>query len=112
MNEYSLLWVTFLGTAWVLADDRHITIQLLTDRLGTSGRYVLTLIQNLVGAVLCSVFCWYGILTTRDHLIRGVMDTQAIDVPKGYILAVIPLGFFLLFLQFLRKLMVALTDRK
>jgi TRAP-type C4-dicarboxylate transport system permease small subunit len=32
-----------------------------------------------------------------------VIDVQAVDIPKGFVLVVIPLGFFLLCLQFLRR---------
>ena len=111
-NEYALLWITFLATAWLLANDKHVAIQLLTNRLRRKGNWVLSLLHNLIGIVLCSVFLWYGFFTTRDHLIRHVMDTQAIDVPKGYIIAVIPFGFFLLLLQFIKKLILLLKNRK
>ena len=109
-NEYSLLWVTFLATAWLLSRDKHVSIQLLTHHLGKKGNQVLNLLHNLMGMILCGVFTWYGFLTTKSHLIRHVMDTQAIDVPKGYIIAVIPFGFFLLLLQFLKKLILALKE--
>ena len=33
-TEYALLWITFLGTAWVLGRNRHIAIDLVTSQLG------------------------------------------------------------------------------
>lgn len=102
-NEYALLWITFLGTAWLLSEDKHISLTVLTERLGPRTNRVLRVANNLVGAVLCGIFSWYGFLTARDHIARQVIDTMAVDVPKGYVLAIIPLGFFLLTLQFLAK---------
>ena len=102
-NEYALLWLTFLGTAWLLAKDKHVSIDLVTRLLPVYGRVILSLLHNLAGAVLCAVFTGYGALVTWDQFHRGVTDVQAIDFPKYLVLMVIPLGFFLLTAQFLRR---------
>jgi TRAP-type C4-dicarboxylate transport system permease small subunit len=102
-NEYALLWLTFLGTAWLLAKDKHVSIDLVTRLLPVYGRVILSLLHNLAGAVLCAVFTWYGTLVTWDQFQRGVTDVQAIDFPKYLVLMVIPSGFFLLTVQFLRR---------
>ena len=104
--------MTFLATAWLLAEDKHISLGIVTDHLGPTANWVLSLLHNLVGTVLCGIFCWYGFLTTRDHIARHVIDTLAVDIPKGYVLAIIPLGFFLLTLQFLTKFIQALQRRE
>ena len=102
-NEYALLWLTFLGTAWLLARDKHVSIDLVTRLLPVYGRVILSLLHNAAGAVLCAVFTWYGALVTWDQFQRGVTDVQAIDFPKYLVLMVIPFGFFLLTAQFLRR---------
>lgn len=107
-NEYSLLWVTFLGTAWLLAENKHVQICLLTNVLGKKANKALDIIHSIVGCFLCGVLAWYG-FSTKDHLLRNVIDTQAVDVPKWIILAVIPFGFVFLSLQFLRKLYISLS---
>ena len=110
-NEYSLLWITFLGTAWLLAENKHVQISLLTNILGKRVNKGLDIIHNVVGFVLCGVLAWYGYFSTKDHLLRNVIDTQAVDVPKWIILAVIPFGFVLLSLQFLKKLYLSISGR-
>jgi TRAP-type mannitol/chloroaromatic compound transport system permease small subunit len=37
---------------------------------------------------------------------RGVTDVQVVDVAKYKVVLIIPLGFFLLALQFLRKMLI------
>ena len=111
-NEYSLLWITFLGTAWLLAEDKHVQICLLTNVLGERPNKILGIIHSVVGFGLCAVLAWYGFFSTKDHFVRNVIDTQAVDVPKWIILTVIPFGFILLSLQFLRKLYVSITGAK
>ena len=108
-NEYALLWLTFLTTAWVLARNKHVSVQILSQRMGPTGVRVLGFIHNLVGAGLCAVFCWYGANTTYDHYVRQVIDVGAVDIPKAFILVIIPVGFFLLVLQFLRNVFNTLT---
>lgn len=103
-NEYALLWITFLGTAWVLARGKHVSIDLLTGRFSLRKQCWFRLFHSILGTVLCTVFLWYGFRVTTEQYQRGIIDVQAVDVPKYLILMVIPMGFFLLILQFLRQL--------
>jgi TRAP-type C4-dicarboxylate transport system permease small subunit len=32
-NEYALLWMTFLGTAWLLSQKKHISVHIILQRL-------------------------------------------------------------------------------
>jgi TRAP-type C4-dicarboxylate transport system permease small subunit len=59
---------------------------------------------------LCAVLCWYGTLTTIENFQRKVIHVQAVDVPMAYLLFVIPLGFFLLVLQFVRDFVVEIRS--
>jgi TRAP-type C4-dicarboxylate transport system permease small subunit len=102
-NEYSMLWMTFLGTGYILMKNRHASIQIVTSRFGERAKRILGQIHNLLGMFLCVVLCYFTGLSTWDHIVRGVVDVQAVDVPKGYILVIIPAGFLILLLQFLRR---------
>ncbi len=110
MNEYALLWLTFLGAAWLLSRDKHVSIHLVFQRLGNKSQKVMGLVHSIMGAVLCGALCWFGIFTTWGQFERKVIDVQSIDVPKAYVLVVIPLGFLLLFLQFARKFIAKLRE--
>lgn len=103
-NEYALLWITFLGTAWVLGRNRHISIDLLTRHLKPRAKAVFDVAHSAVGCGLCAVLSWFSLSTVRSMFQRGIMDVGAVDVPKYLVLLVIPLGFLLLTLQFLRKI--------
>ncbi len=106
-TEYALLWITFLGSAWVLGRNRHIAIDLVTSQLGPRKKLALSVSHNLVGCAICLVLCYFGFLTVWSMAERGVVDVQVVDVAKYKILFVIPLGFLLLALQFLRKMFIA-----
>jgi C4-dicarboxylate transporter, DctQ subunit len=103
-NEYALLWMTFLGTAWALRRQKHVSLDLIQSRLTPSARRRLEWAHSLVGILLCGVLCWYSAKATWSHFIRGIIDIKGIDVPKFIVISVIPFGFFLLILQFVRNL--------
>jgi C4-dicarboxylate transporter, DctQ subunit len=105
-TEYALLWMTFLGTAWVLGRGRHVSIDLITSHLTKRGKVILDIVHSAVGCGVCAVLCWFGFLTTWSMFQRGVTDVQVVDVAKYKVVLIIPLGFFLLALQFLRKMLI------
>jgi TRAP-type C4-dicarboxylate transport system permease small subunit len=105
-TEYALVWMTFLGTAWVLGRGRHISVDLVTSHLTPRGKVVLEIVHGLVGCGVCAVLCWFGFEATLSMFQRGVTDVQVVDVAKYKVVLIIPLGFFLLALQFLRTSLI------
>lgn len=112
LNEYALLWVPFLATAWILSRNQHVSVQFLVQYLDRGGRKVLEIIHSLLGMAVCGVFCWCGVSTTWDHYVRGIIDVASVDVPKAYPLVIIPVGFFFLTLQFLSKFLTGLLGKE
>ena len=105
-----MLFATFLGSAWLLSKRKHVSIELVVSRFSRRGQKIFDLIHSLMGMGLCTILCWYGALTTLENFERKVINVQAVDVPMAYIIFVIPLGFFLLFLQFARNFFVGLNE--
>ncbi|MBN1106794.1 MAG: TRAP transporter small permease [Deltaproteobacteria bacterium] len=103
-NEYSLLWMTFLGSAWVLSRRKHVAVDVVTARLGPAGKRIAEVVHSLLGIGVCVTLCWYSTIMTLNLFQRGVTDVQAVDVPKSLILMVIPAGFLVLTAQFVRNL--------
>jgi C4-dicarboxylate transporter DctQ subunit len=104
INEYSLVWVCFLATAWVLSANKHVRVDILLSRFGRRTQNILLVAQDTVSALLCAVFCYLGVLSTWEHVRDKVVDVGSIDVPKSWIIVVIPLGFLLLTLQFVVRI--------
>ena len=111
-NEYAMLFATLLGSAWLLSKGKHVSIEMLASRFNRRGRKILELIHCLIGMGLCATLCWYGTFTTLENFQRNVIHVQAVDVPIAYLLFAIPLGFFLLLLQFIRGFVAGLHELK
>jgi C4-dicarboxylate transporter, DctQ subunit len=100
---YGLLFMPFLGAAWLLSQEGHVKIELLTDRLRPRSRMFLSIITSSLGTLTCLVMAWYCGQITFQHFINGWTFVSLLKPPAYIILAVIPLGFLLLFIQFVRR---------
>jgi TRAP-type C4-dicarboxylate transport system permease small subunit len=104
LSEYSLLYITFLGTAWLLKQGGHVKIDLFTSRLAPKKRERLAIVSGIIGIFISVVFTYYGFKVTWDLFERGVFNPTLLEFPKGPLIAVIPIGFFLLLIQFVRMI--------
>ena len=103
-NEYALLYATFLGTAWVLKREGHIRLELVVEQLRPRARAMVGIITSVLGTIFCGVLVWYSALSTCDHFLRGVWSSASmLEVPTAYVLVIIPVGSFLISIQFLRR---------
>ncbi len=104
LSEYALLWITFLGTAWLLKREGHVKMDMVLNRLNPGRQVVLNIITSVIGLIICLVTTWYGVQMTWSHFQRGIFEpTTVLDLPKAPIMVIIPIGFFLLSIQFLRR---------
>ena len=70
---------------------------------GRAEAVAFLLLQDAVSTLLCAAFVFLCTRSTWEHFRDKVMDVGSIDVPKSWVLVVIPLGFLLLTLQFLLR---------
>jgi len=102
--EYGLLYIPFLSAAWLLKNNGHIRVGIVTDRLSQKNQFALAVFQSTIGAVICLVLAGYGVWTTWDQWVTGAIDPHKIVLaPKAVAVAIIPVGAFLLSIQFVRN---------
>jgi TRAP-type C4-dicarboxylate transport system permease small subunit len=94
---------TMFGTAWVLARERHVRVELLIDKLPSKAQRVLNIFTSIIGVLVCGTFLWYSIQITIDALKRNEIIPSALYLPKWPILATLVIGSGLLTFRFLRK---------
>jgi len=98
-----LLYIAMLGAAGVLRRNEHVTIDLLLGYVGPRTRWLLTVVSALSGAAVCLIVTAFGTLEVIDSIRTGVRIPAEIEMPRAVNLIVIPIGFLLLALQFLRQ---------
>jgi TRAP-type C4-dicarboxylate transport system permease small subunit len=102
-SSYLLLYITFLGTAWLLEQDGHVDVDLVTGALAPRRRALAKAATSACGAVVCLLLAWKGAAVTLDYFSRGVTAIGILNVPQYLLMGVIPFGAALLFLQFALK---------
>lgn len=98
-----LLYISMLCAAWVLRRNEHVTIDLLLSHVGPRARWLLTVVSAFAGVAVCLVVTVFGTLEVIDSIRTGVRIPAEIEMPRAVNLIVIPIGFLLLALQFLRQ---------
>jgi len=102
-TEYVLTTVAFLGAAWLLRREGHVSLDLVLNLFKPRTQAMFHAITSSLGAIACLIIVWYGVEATWSHYLKGMRVTTALAPPTAPFLTIIPVGFFLLFLQFLRR---------
>jgi C4-dicarboxylate transporter, DctQ subunit len=102
-SEIAMLYITFLSAAWVLKKEGHVNMDLINSYLKPSALNILNAFLSLIGAAIALVLLWYGAKVTIGAFLEGTNLPGNMEINKGYQLMIIPLGSFLLFIQFLRR---------
>jgi len=101
--EYLLLYVTFLGAAWLLRERGHVSVDIIFVLLSSKSRILLNMITGSAGAIACFLIFLYGTNTTLDFYQRGIPEIKTLSIQKWIVMWVIPFGTLLLSIQFLRQ---------
>jgi C4-dicarboxylate transporter, DctQ subunit len=101
ISSYLMLYITFLGTAWLQRKGGHVEVDLLTGRLKPRIRAAFRTITSLGGAVVGFVLTWKGWLVTIDYFQRDVTVIGILNTPHFLLIGVIPIGGLLLLTEFL-----------
>jgi len=110
-TEYALLWITFLGAAWLLKKDGHIRIDTIVSRLKPASFRKVGIIDDLLGFIVSAIIFWFGTQHTIDSFQRAVMDVKGVMVPKFAIFLIIPLGGLALAIQFGRDFLTKIRSK-
>ena len=102
-SEYALLWLAFLASPWVLREEAHVKVEMLTDALSPAWRHKFHVTTSLVGAAVCALFCWVSTAYVLEVFGTGEFLFKSVQLPKWSVMAVMPPGLALLAIQFVRR---------
>lgn len=103
--EYALIAVTFLGTAWVLTEDKHTRVDILITSLGPRTAAMLTLIANVIGFVTMCVMTWFAAVAAIESKASHAFIYKYLEFPEWWIYAGIPFATGLVALVFLLRIL-------
>ena len=109
LTEYTLLYITFLGTSALLRQGGHVSVDLLTDALNEVWRRRLALVSAAICIAVSIILTVFATLATIDALRRGIYTPTIMEVPTWIVLAIIPAGSALLSLRFTHRFLSLLA---
>ena len=103
VSECMVYLIAFLGAAWLLKKNGHVSVDILYTRLHPKTKALIGMATSAVGMIICLIITWSGIGITVDHFHAGIIIPGYLDIPKAPLLLFIPIGCFMLSIQFLRQ---------
>jgi TRAP-type C4-dicarboxylate transport system permease small subunit len=108
ISEALLLYMTFLGAEKVLRENKHVKVDLLTNRVSDKTGRILSIISACIGLIVSLFFVVFGTMTAWSYYKRGIYNPSATELPLAPVIAIIPFGGILLSYEFLRKIVINL----
>ena len=105
LTEYSLLYMTMLGTPWLVREKGHVHIELLVARLDGTARRIVHGFVCVVCIAVCAMLAWYSLDAVLVSIARHETDIRSFDSPRWIFIACMPLGFGLMVIEFARFLL-------
>lgn len=103
VTECLLLYITFLGSAWLLQQEGHVKVDIILNRLKPRMVALLGIFSSLVGVFVSLTLTVYGFSVTWDYFQRGMYTPTAMEIPVSAIIVIIPVGSLVLLVQFMRR---------
>lgn len=103
ITECLLLYITFLGSAWLLREDGHVKVDILLTRLGPRTGAFLGIISSVIGTIVSVVITLFGFSLTLRYFFKGTYTPTVLEIPLSWIIVIIPIGSLMLSIQFVRR---------
>jgi TRAP-type C4-dicarboxylate transport system permease small subunit len=103
VTEVLLLYITFLGTTWLLRQEGHVKVDIILNRLKPRMLALLGIFSSAIGILVSITLTVSGFQLTWDYVQRGIYTPTAMEIPVSIIIVIIPVGSLMLLLQFVRR---------
>lgn len=109
---YALFAITFLGLAYCGAEESHIRITFLVERLRRPRADGLRVATLALALVFVSVAAWVSWRFLGDSIARDMRSNSLLRVPLKWPQLAMPVGFSLFALLLASRLANAVQDRR
>jgi len=102
--EYALLFMTLVAAAYVLRENRHVTIDVGITIIPESWRRPVAIVANTVATLICATFIYCGVLAAYDSYQAGANIYKSFTIKEWVPIALVPPTFVLVTIECLRRL--------
>lgn len=101
LARFLFVWVVFLGSALIMGEKGHLSVEFLPNLLkGRVAGKILDILVNLAGYVFIAILFFNGLKMAR---IMTFQISPGMSIPMSYIYAVIPLSSILMLLYLIKN---------
>jgi len=83
VSTYALVYVAFLGAAWLLKHEGHVITDLVVNRLNPKRRAAVGTFTSIIGGITCGVVGWYGTQCVWEYF-RCIIPSVAAKAASVY----------------------------
>ncbi len=113
ITSLTLVFITFLGAAYMVKEKKHIKFTLIYERLHGNGRRVVDILNSLAGIVFSIVLAWEAWKATKIAIMTNMRTPSLLATPYYIPYLVITVGALLIALEFLVRIYKSLfLDRQ
>ena len=76
ISDNLILFMTFFGVAWLLKEDKHVSIDVLYNALNPTKQLIIDLIVDVLCILACVIMTWYSTELSIDDILNGVREAK------------------------------------
>lgn len=109
VSEQILVFVVYLGIAYTQQIDGHIRIEVVTELLSPRVRHILRIFALLVALGVFALITWRSGMTFWEAWLIKEVRWGALPLPTWPVKGIVPVGSFILCLQFITDIIDELS---
>lgn len=111
ISKFLVMLTTFIGVSYGVRKARHIRMGAFLDAMPPKMEKTFIIIISFISAVVMGIMTWFSYKYLMNAMDMGHM-TPALRVPKWTFYVVIPIGFGLAFIQYIRTIIKNFTEKE
>jgi len=111
LTELLLVVIVTCGIVVTTAEDNHISVDSVFDKLPPHGKKILLIFGSVVSVLMFAIFVWQGGIGTIDA-IRSAKGTLMLEIPVFPFKFILALGFFISLIFSIRQFVRLFFNKK
>ena len=111
VSMFLVMLTTFTGVSYGVRKARHIRMGAFLDAMPPKMEKIFIIIISLVSAIVMAIMTWASYEYLINAMSKGHM-TPALRVPKWTFYVIIPIGFGLACIQYIRTIIKNFTEKE
>jgi TRAP-type C4-dicarboxylate transport system permease small subunit len=103
VSEFLVIFTTFVGVSYAVRKARHIRMGAFFDMMGPRLEKIFIFVISTISAVVMFLMARYSLAYLLESRAMG-QSTEALRLPYWTFLIIIPIGFFLAGIQYVRTI--------